>query len=293
MRTFTNQTTEIYLEYPESWEPGDLTAITIQIDDVAGNELLAATPAGLYTQSTLDSDALRYTRSITLADGSEDLAVGDMIRIGGILGNETHVVKGWDSANLVAELEDFVDRNYEAGATVDRLSAVATVDFSDADVYVPGIQMVLTWTPTGTGGALTELAEIESFVQIDVASFVRDFSAIYHRAYTALRSPNDRLQTVIRLAQDELRLALASRLLDIGRIKDQTLLNPPLMALVAKMWAMDGDEQTSDESDKYSRAYSAALEMLCQHPVWVDLDNDGVQDNGETNSHPLIFERQW
>lgn len=304
MRTLTNQTTQIDLSFPRTWRPENLTGLTLKIADFEGNVLDASADVELYPGSTLAIDALRYSRSITLVEPEDpedpeeetpvvDLATGDLIRVTGVLGYEDHIVKGWDATNFVAELEDFVDRDFEAGASVWRLSASASVDLSDTDDFPAGTQMVITWTPTGTGAPITELAEIEATLQLDVSAFTRDFAAQYRRAYDALTKPADRLDTIIRLAQDELRMTLASRLLDVTRLVDQRLLNPPLMALVALMWARDGDKNTVDEMMVFERAYSAALERLCAHPVWTDLDGDGVQDEFETESHPVIFERIW
>jgi hypothetical protein len=295
MRTLSNDTTSIQLDYPRTWNPADLTAVTIQISDVAGNELLAddAVEVAIYTETALDADSRRYTREIVLADESEVLDIGDLVRIKGILGYEDHVVKGYDAENLTAELEEYVDRDFEAGATVNRLSAIAPVDLSDTDVFPPGIQMVITWAPAGTGSVVTELAEIEAGLQIDVASFTKEFAALYPRAYNALKEPADRLDTVIRLVQDEMRGDLASRGLDISRIKDQKLINPPLMSMVALKWALGGDEDTSDELEVLEKVYSAAFEKLCRNPIWVDKNDDGIQNEGEVDSYPQYFERIW
>ena len=304
MKTLTNQTTALRLDFPRTWTPEGLSGLTIQIADFDGNVLLAADDVELYPGSTLALDALRYSRSITLVEPEEpedpeeetpvvDLATGDLIRVTGVLGYEDHVVKGWDGTNFVAELEAFVDRDFAAGATVWRLHATADLDLSSTDDFPAGTQLVITWKPTGTGAPITELAEIEATLQIDVSAFTRDFAAQYRRAYDALTKPADRLDTVIRIAQDDLRMTLESRFLDVARIIDQRLLNPPLMALVALMWARDGDKNTVDEMLIYERAYSAALERLCSHPVWTDLDGDGTHNDGETESHPAIFERIW
>jgi len=291
MRTLTNTTTSIRLEFPRTWEPSDLTGVTIQIADTAGTELLSAAAASLYTATTLDGDARRFVRSITLAEGSGDLEIQDLIRIVGVLGYEDHTVKGYSS--LDAELENHVDRDFESGAAVYRLHCVATVDLSDTDDFPIGQQLVITWTPTGTGGVLTELAEIEGAIQVDIADFTRKFSASYKRAYSALSSPEDNLDTIIEIAQDELRTDLTDRGLDITRIKDQGLITPPLMALVAVIWARDGDDNTADEYERYGQAYSAALEKLCRLPVWEDSDSDGIKDTGEVQTHPANFERIW
>lgn len=302
MKTLTNQTTLLTLDFPRTWKPESLTELSIQIADVDGNELLAADEVPLYVSTTLSADARRYTRSIVITDPEEEeeedpvssaLKTGDLIRIVGILGYEDHVVKGYDVANTTAELEDYLDRDFEAGAAVYRLSAEYTVELSDIDVFVPGLQIVITWTPIGTGDIVTELAEIETTSQIDVAAFTRDFSALYPRAYNALKNPADRLDTILRLAQDELRMTLTSRGLDIARVKDQRLIAPPLMALVALKWSLGGDEKTADEQVVMSKAYSAALETFCQMPIWVDSDGDGEQGEDEVEDHPVYFERVW
>lgn len=294
MKTLTNSTAGIPIEFPRTWDPTALTAVGVQIRDLEGTALLdPAGTATLYAESELESDARRYVRRVTLASGAEDLKTGDLIRVSGIGGYEDHTVKGWDSENRTAELENHVDRDFEAGSTVNRLSAVYASDLSDTDVFAPGSRLVITWTPVGTGSALTEMVEVETCRQLDPVAFTSEFQALYPRAYNALKNPADRFDTVIRLAQNELRSTLASRHLDIARLVDHRLIAPSLMALVACMWARGGDEQTADEHAVLSKAYSAALERLCQQPVWVDADGDGTQDDGEVEDHPVGFGRIW
>lgn len=293
MRTLSNTTTKIHFGFPRTWDPSSLTDVTLGISSAAGVELAPSESVDIYAEASLENDAHRYARSVTLAEGSESLYVGDLVRIAGILGYEDHTVKGWDEDNLTVELEDHLDRDFEAGATVNRLSVIASVDLSDTDVFPPGIQMVLTWTPTGTAAPVTQMAEIEATIQMDLASFITSLKALYPRAYDALIKPADRLDTVIRLAQEELRLTLASRGLDITRIVDQRLLTPSLTALVALMWARGGDEQTADEQAVMSQAYSATLESLCLHPIWIDSDGDGIKEDDEVGMYPAVFERIW
>lgn len=293
MITLTNSTTAIPLQYPRTWDLAALTGVTLQIANTSAVELLAATAADLYTQTTLDAAADRFDRSITLDAGAEDLEIGDILRITGVAGYEDHVVRGWDTTNKVATLDLVLNRDFEDGATVDRLSAVCSVDLSDTDVFAPGTQLVLTWTPAGTGAPMTLLAEVEADDQINVADFTKDFKALYPRAYDALKEPADRLDVVLRLAQDELRLVLSARGLDIVRVKDQRLLNPLLMALVARYWTLNGDKEMSDERTVIDAAYSTAVEGLCKLPIWVDSDGDGIEDDGETQTYPVYFERVW
>jgi hypothetical protein len=297
MKTYTNDTTTIVINYPRSWEPESLTDLKLQIDDANGNEsgepLMSATSASIYTETTVKYAVYRYDFKITLADGSEDLSIGDMVRIKGVLGYEDHTVKGYDAVNNIVTFEEHLDRDFEIGATINRLSAISTVDFSDTDTYPPGIQIVLTWIPTGTGASFSDLAEIEADDQIDLAAFIVDLKAVYPRAYDALTKPSDRIDTVIRIAQDHMRLSLASRGLDIARIKDQRLLTSPLVDLVAYLWARGGDVASADERDTIGKAYSASLSELCSLPLWVDNNGDGIRQNTEIQDYPVYFERVW
>jgi hypothetical protein len=95
------------------------------------------------------------------------------------------------------------------------------------------------------------------------------------------------------LALDELRLTLLSRGLDMARVVDQRLISPPLMALVARYWTINGDEKLEDERKVIDAAYSAAVEHLCALPIWEDSDGDEILDEGELQDHPVYFERVW
>lgn len=293
MITYTAKTTTIKKQFPRGWDPSTLTGVTLQIKDVDGVELQVAAAAALYTATSIDGDASRFAYSFTLDAGAGALVPGDIIRIVGVNGQEDHIVKGWDDTNKVVDLETYINRDFEDGAAVYRLSAVATVDFSNATTYPAGTQLVLVWTPTGSGSSFTERAEIETRLQVDVAAFTADFRALYPRAYDALSVPADRLDTIIRLALDELRLILLSRGLDMARVVDQRLISPPLMALVARYWTINGDENLEDERKVIDAAYSAAVEQLCTLPIWEDSDGDEILDEGEIQDHPVYFERVW
>jgi hypothetical protein len=294
MQTFTNSTTTIPLVFPRGWDPATLTAVTLQIADKDANELQAATATALYTAAALATGgADQFASSFTLAAGAGALIPGDFIRLSGVSGYEDHVVKGYDATTRTVVIELVLGRDFEAGAKVYRLSTIATVDFSDTDDYPPGIQLVLTWTPTGSGDVFTERAEIDDRVQLDVAELSADFAALYPRAWQALKEPQDRFDRILRMAQDELRLVLSSRGLDPTRLVDQRLLSPPLMATLARFWLINGDEKMEDERKILESNYSAQIERLCNLPVWVDSDIDGVEDTDETTSHPQQYERVW
>lgn len=293
MITYTNQTNKIKISFPADWDPSLLAGLTLSISDNQGGAILAPAAATLWTPTVLDSSASQYVTELYLDAGADDLDIGDIVRIEGLLGREDHTVKGFDPSTKTTTLETILERSFEAGAAVNALNAFITVDFSDTDDYAPGTQLVLTWTPTGTGSPYTILAEIEAFNQIEVAEFIEEFKAVYHRAYNALITPADRLRIVLRNAQSRLRMDLLSRNLDVARIKDQRLITPSLMALVAMIWATNGDDELIEERKVLAGEYSTLLETLCALPIWVDSDGDGIEGDGETQDHPKYYERVW
>ena len=293
MKTYTHSTGMIPLSFPPDWDPSSLTALTLTIADRDGNTLQTATPASLYTPATLGVDAYRYDYSVTLASGAADLLIGDQVRITGVNGYEDHTVKGYAPVTRMVTLEAFVDRDFEMGATLLRLSGTATVDFSNTTTYPAGIQLLLTWTPTGTGSPLTVLAEIESTDSLDIAGFEAEFQAFYPRAWDALHKPEDRFDKLLKIAKERLYTALRIRGVDVARIKDQRVLSYPLMLLLAEVWTANGDEDLADERAWISKAYSAAIEELYQSTIWVDADNDNVEEDEETQDHPSVFYKVW
>eukprot|EP00918_Siedleckia_nematoides_P001702 GHVU01004038.1.p1 GENE.GHVU01004038.1~~GHVU01004038.1.p1 ORF type:complete len:294 (+),score=31.22 GHVU01004038.1:747-1628(+) len=293
MRILSNKVETLRLAYPYEWTASDLTGLTLTVNDNAGNELAAASAASLYSDTTLDDDATEYASSVVLADTAGDLVPGDLISITGINGREVHTVKGFDNVTKTVQLEVMIDRAFEGGAAVSRLSATIDIDLSLVTTFSLGLSLVLMWTPAGTGAPFKELARMEPYAQINLAEFEEDFKAIYPRAYDVLIKPADRLGTVLRLAQRELANNLKSRGLDAARIVDQSLIAPPLMALVAKAWTRGGDDDLIEERKDLESEYSAAFETLCNQPLWVDSDGDNIEESGEVESHAVDFERTW
>lgn len=286
----------IRFRYPLEWEPADLTGLTLAINDQAANELMAADAATLYTESALDADANRYARKIVLENGSEDLEIGDLIRIQGILGYEDHTVKGYDSANLTAELEAHIDRDFEAGATVNRLSATIEVDLSDTDVFPAGTMLLLIWTPTGTGGPITQEAIISSYRQIDMSGLSEMMQDIYPRAYKALTTPRDRLKRVAARAVSDIRkrLLIMDDQFEINNIRDMDALLPVVSAQCAVLWTLNGDDDLDEERKTYKAEVDTEIEILSKDDIlWVDVDADLVDDPLEKRAHLHIFHTGW
>ena len=290
-----NSSEVIELEFPLEWEPADLTELTLTINDRDGTELMPAETTTLYTATVLDTASYRYCRELTLEAGSDDLEIGDRIRVTGVLGYEDHVVKGYDSVDLTAELEEYVDRDFEEGATIHRLSAIVTVDLSDTDTFPAGEELVLIWTPTGTGGPFTQEASISSYRQIDIAGLTEELEAVYPRAHKALKKPKSRLGRVVARARSDIRsrLLIMDPQFEINDIRDQSILIPAVAAQCAVLWSLNGDDDMDEERKVYRGQVSSEIDVLSKLNLWVDQDDDLVEDQLEERTHPHIFHKGW
>jgi hypothetical protein len=288
---YNNAAETIRLAYPHSWDPADITGLTLTINDRSGNELASAAPATLWTSTTLDGAVSAYATSLTLDAGADDLEPDDLIMLVGAGGKEIQTVRGYDSATKIVTLDSVLRNGYSDGDAVYGMFATIEVDLSDTDVFPAGKELVLIWTPIGTGAPFTETGAISKYRQIDSAGFEGLFRDLYPRAHLGLTQPRNRLSSVLRIAKQEIKTRLLAKdpTFDITKIRDQDLLKPSLMASCAVIWARDGDHVLEDERKEYKDVLLTAIETLAALPIWIDPDEDNIQDTGEISAHPPIF----
>jgi len=287
---------EIYrVNFPSGWSAEDLTEMSLNIYDSAGEALLEDSAFTLYTATTLDGAVSRYEDSLTLDSEAGDLAPGDRIMIVGTGVSEIRTVKGYDSTNRIVTLETTVDNQYDDGDSVYALHATADLDLSDTDVFEQGAVLTIEVIPVGTGAPFTERATLLAYQQLDTEGFSRDMEALYPRAYSALTSPANRFEAVLNSVREKLRkdMLLQSGRFNINTIRDSSVLGPALMALCAFNWTLNGDDGLADERKAYQNEYEAEKRVLASLPIWADSDEDLIEDDEETTSHPHIFLPGW
>lgn len=294
MQTLTQKENAVAIEFPSTWDPASLTDVKLHIIAPSDGEVLESDiETSLYTPTTLASTAGRYTQSLVLTAGAAALEIDDPIRIVGAAGREDHRVEGYDASTRTVTLTKPVDRGFEIGSTVYRLSAKAVIDLADTETYPAGLRAILKWVPEGSGAPYTEVIEVEGFDQSHLSGLRADLEAFYPRTFDALTIPEDRLPRFERAAIEELRLELQTRGLDISRVRDQSILLPVVSALIAYRQVRPGDFRTAEERRELGIDYAQALKRLCKHPIWQDADGDLTEDIDETTSRRLIFKRSW
>jgi hypothetical protein len=286
----------IRVVFPESWDPALLSGLTLTIMDREGTVLMVAAPATMWPDAALSVAAPAFSLSITLAGTPTAPAPQDPLKIVGASGiSEYQTVSAYNSVTKVVTLESILKYGYGIGDDVYGLWATITVDLSDTDDYPAGKQLTLLWTPSGISGPFTELAEISKYQQLDVAEFGQYLRKIYPRVYDGLFSPQNRLSEVIDAATKKVAALLVTRdpKFVLSKVRDQELLKPSIAAACAVIWVRNGDRELEDERKEWRRDLSEEIETLASQQVWVDIEDDFVEDENETMAHPHIFQKGW
>lgn len=289
---YNHATNVIRLDFPAEWVGEDISGVTLTINDRNGDELLAAQALTLYTATTLAAATERFVSSAVLASGATALTPGDAVSIDGIEGAERQVVKGYDSTTRTVELEGLLENEHALGDAVTGLWGTYTLDTTTVATWTKGIVVTLIWTPTGSGQAITEAAQISASA-LEVAGLEQSFSTLYPRAYDALKKPVDRFSAMTMEAKRQMNNELIGRGMDINRIVDDDDIAPALMAKIAFLWTLDGDIEKQDEREFLSNNYETQFGFLISNPIWTDSNQDTIEDEGEVTDHPYLPERGW
>jgi len=289
---YNNSSQTIRLEFPPEWDPSTITDVTITIKDRDGTELLAADSMTLFTDTTLDGAVSRFADSITLDSGTDAVSPGDQLLIDGASGSEIVVAKGFDSTTKDVELVDIANVAHDDGDNVYGLFATYSLDTSVVATFTKGLLMTLIFTPDGSHSVITEEAQIASS-QMEIGGLEKSFRLVYPRAYQAFTEQTRKFADMATEAERQVRQELLSRHLDYNRIVDQGTIKDVLMAKMAWLWVLSGDEQHEDERAVISSEYDKHFEFLCNQPIWADDDQDQIEDDNETTIHPHIFRSGW
>jgi len=286
-------TNVLRLNYPNQWDPKLVSAATVAVHNMSAVELQAADAATIPASTTTRLAMDRFSTTLYLDAGyAETPSIGDIMKVVGVGGSEVVIVKGWDGITKNVEIDNVLKNEYESGAAVYPMYAVYTLDTTDTDAYTNGMQIRITWTPTGSGNETDQIFEVLQTI-LELEGFEDSFRSLYPRAYDVLSKTPGRMADIFDVAEMRLHADLKSDGLDLYRVKDQRIVKPVLMALAAKLYTLNGDAEMADEREALMIDYDDRLETMKRLPIWVDTDLDNKRETGEVDSHQTYFERGW
>ena len=301
---FGGSSVPLHFEFPIEWDPTIIKSVTLAIKDRDGVELLAAQDLTLWTQTTLDGSTSRYADSLILNDVSEGvdpdlLRISDPILIASSVGDERHRVKGYNQTTKVVQIEGILENDHDDNEDIYGLFGDYNLDLSSATDFPAGILITLIWTPLGledviVGPSVTAQVQVATS-SVEIPGLERRFSRNYKRAYNDFKVPTDIFADMAEEAEIQVSSELSSLQppIDIHRIVDKELVTEAIMARMAWIWAMNGDQQREDERKVIKSEYERAVAFLKARSAWQDNDQDLIETEEETTSHEPIFGKGW
>lgn len=282
------------IEYPPDWDPTAISGLTVTVMDRSGNELLSAQAATRYTATSVDGAVDRYSDNFTLDSGAGALSIGDPILLVGDAGKETKYIKGWDNSNKIVEIEGYTDLEYADNDSVYGCFATYALDISNTTTYTAGIIITVLWTPAGTGEPFTQQVQV-SKTALAIEGLEKLFRGRWERAYNAFTQPDNRFEEMAEMAQEELinDLMAENPGIDIHRLIDQDTAKWAVMAQMAWIWALSGDENKEDEREIIGAELEKQKKNLTARFLWLDNNQDFIEDDDETTSYQWTPTRGW
>ena len=273
----------VRLDVPADWPLSTLYgaggSVSLEVRSTAGTVLVAAAAATQGQESALNGAVSAGARTIVLAAGSVDCAVGDRLRIGASAagGFEDVEVETWVAGTRTATLKRDLYRSHSTAAEVLGLYYTATLNISSATTFPKSRQVVLGWTPSHGGAEITELCEIARD-ELKGNDIGRRFRVRFPELYIAAEDVMSDVETE---ALRQIRIDWAARGMSVDRIVDQELLMPCLMYQMAFIIAAGRGDTFANERDFLKKYYDDEVVKVGTMPLWVDENQDRVQTTGD------------
>jgi hypothetical protein len=266
-------------EYPNSWDVETITDVKLSITDKTGATLLAATSATEYVATKLETAATAGARTITLKSTAGTLARGDRLRIA--LPDEDVTVESYNSTTKVATLRDSLLMSHEDEAAVSGMWSTYALNTSATTTFTAGLEVVLTWDPNNYDSSVTELAYVQGSAMA-VMEYRERFAALYPTEYEIAET---RLDSVYAEAMTRLKYRLQGRNMNLNKVIDQGIFTPALLDYMRWLITLSGGNAFASEREAAWAAFLQSEESLCSQPVWVDDNEDLVEDAAELEVH--------
>ena len=279
-------------EFPVEWKGEDITGVTLTIVDRDGNELLAADALTLYTATELDGAVAQYQGEVTLDSGAGNLSQGDPILIAGAAGAERHIVGGYNATSKVVTLEDNLNSAHEDADAVYGLWGEITVDTTVVATFTTGLVCTLLWTPTGSGQATTQAAQISKAV-VELEGLGKRLNRYCSRAYNAFTRPDDYLSEIQEEAERRIGKKLLVSNVDLNRMVDQDIVADAVLAEMCRLWTISGDKDMEDERKFFTAEVESEMAIILALPIWIDQNQDLIEDKKEIDLHIPTFGRGY
>jgi len=287
----------VRLDFPWSGIP---SAITLAVKNAGGTDLLAAAATTIPASDTLNGAIVSGATSLVLTTGTGLAPVaGDRLYIASsAAGRDERVeVASYVSATKTVALKTALEYSHSTGTAVKALWCTYALNTATTTTWINGIEVTLLWSPDLDEPVHTELARIVTY-GFASEKIQERFRALYPALYQVIAL---RWTDILDEGLRRLRLRLKRLDRDLDDLRDQELIQPALIELLAVLATAGGGDEWRTEYEHASARFTDELNLLQVLPIWMDTDQDAAHGGIDTTEsddeidtwEPFMLERRW
>jgi hypothetical protein len=262
---------------PSKWNHGN--TITADLIDLAGNELDTDNAVTVYSGGVLASGAVAGEYEIVLAVDNA-VEAGAHIAIGSdASGYQTLIVDSYTAATKTIELTECLDEDVTTLDSVYGLDVSTTIDFSQS-IYDDLEKISIRWKSDGD-----ELDMVEVWRILTKENQPSGLESAFKNAYPTIASTveDETFNDLSTRAEQWLINYCNVKNRDYKLVQDNELTKELMINQMALMQGT-GADISEVYYDRIQKQLDNNLIMFDELPIWIDKDQDDVQDDDETQS---------
>ena len=275
-------------EFPDHWDVAGVTGVNISVTDAGGTTLLASTAATLYTSVALASAAARGDATVTLGGTPGALSRGDRLLIAASADGRDEIieVESYNSSTKVVSLRHTIQYAHTTATSLYPCWCTYALDTSTTATWSAGSECTVLWTPDTDDLPVPELYTIAK-TEFGSSETIDRFRVQYPSMYQA----RDRSGIEDIEAEARRRVSMHCRVknMDLNRLVDQDLMSPSIVEMMANLIASGGGDNAEYEQQTTWERFVREFELFASLPVWVDDNQDLIQDEEEVQKHAIPF----
>lgn len=275
-------------EFPDDWAIASITGVDVSITDAGGSTMLASTAATLYTSVALASAAAVGDATVTLGGTPGALSRGDRLLIAASAAGRDEIieVESYNSSTKVVSLRHSIQYAHSSTTALYPCWCTYALDTSTTATWAAGEECTVMWTPDTDDNPVPELYTIGK-TEFGSSETLDRFRVQYPSLYEA----RDRsgIEDVEAEARRRVGMHCKVKNMDLNRLVDQDLMSPSIVEMMANLIASGGGDNAEYEQQTTWERFVREFELFASLPVWVDDDQDLIQDEEEVQKHAVPF----
>lgn len=265
---------------PDNWANGGVVTCDV-LSKVDGIEtpIIEDAAVEVYTGDTLAEDVLAGSYRFTLVYG-EALEDGQQIRVGSAeQGYQTVVVDDYYAPTKSVSVRESLDEDLRAGSTVSGCELTTTIDAS-LEAFDNLQEVSVRWKSDGDDVTMSELWRVLS-VANQPTGLSNSFRLAYPACYDAVTEEG--VPELADRAEQYVTSYFTLKQRDYKLIVDNESTKELIMLQMALL-SGEGGDLSDQQYIRLTKRYEDLLSIIDGLPLWIDDNEDGVEDDSETQT---------